>query len=432
MNEIELARKYLQTLLEIERAPQARLDAYQRDLLASLYRHATRNVPFYRNYPQLVAAPDPASQEWRQLPLVSRRDLIGHINSIATRSMPPAHGLIAPMQTGGSTGTPASVALSNLESIARIASSYRMFLNWKMDLARPLFMIRSPRSGREPRDTPGFRRWGFPWLPESTLGPRIYMDIVTPPADQLAAIASNAPAYVNTVPSNILRLGLHARAHLDHPPEVPIIVSVGEHLSPEVRALAEKTFGSRAINVLSSSEGGVIAIECPTSGLLHIQSEAVIVEIISDSGEPCQVGEVGELVVTPLYNYATPLIRYRSGDFVERGPACPCGRSLPTIARIVGRHEHMFSFPDGRRALPKIDRVRISEILKHELWTFVQSGPTAAELQVARDGYEDHATELMALLASAADGMFSIKLRRVESLPLTNGRKRHFCHNQTV
>jgi phenylacetate-CoA ligase len=126
------------------------------------------------------------------------------------------------------------------------------------------------------------------------------------------------------------------------------------------------------------------------------------------------------------------LIRYRSGDFVERGPACPCGRSLPTIARIVGRREHMFSFPDGRRALPKIDRVRISEILEHELWTFVQSGSTAAELRVARDGYEDHATELMALLTSAADGMFSVTLRRVESLPLTSGRKRHFCHNQTV
>ena len=165
---------------------------------------------------------------------------------------------------------------------------------------------------------------------------------------------------------------------MDASPKIPVIISVAEHLPPEVRALAETTFGSRVINVLSSQEGGVIAIECPASGLLHIQSEAVIVEIISDTGDPCQVGEVGELVVTPLYNYATPLIRYRSGDFVEKGPACPCGRSLPTIARVVGRREHMFSFPDGRRSLPNIDRVRISEILGHELWMFVQTGPTEA------------------------------------------------------
>jgi len=432
MKEIEFARTYLQTLLEIERAPQAQLDAYQQELVASLYQHARRNVPFYRYYPEIAGPPEPSSQEWRGLPLVSRRDLIAHFQSIATSSMPEDHGVLAPVQTGGSTGTPARVALSTLESVARIACTYRMFMAWEMDLSRPLFMIRKPQIGFDRHDAVGFRRWGFPWLPENTLGSRHHMDIETAPADQLLALAKEAPAYVNTLPSNILRLGLMADAKREPAPQLPIIISVAEHLPPEVRALAEKTFGSRVINVLSSAEGGVIAIECPTSGLLHIQNEAVLVEIISETGEACQVGGVGELVVTPLYNYATPLIRYRSGDFVERGPACPCGRSLPTIARIVGRREHMFSFPDGRRALPKIDRVRISKILEHELWTFVQSGPTAAELLVASDGYERHATELMAMLTTATDRMFSIRLRRVESLPLTSGGKRHFCHNQTV
>ncbi|MBZ5526176.1 MAG: hypothetical protein LAP21_28480, partial [Acidobacteriia bacterium] len=66
--------------------------------------------------------------------------------------------------------------------------------------AGPLFMIRKQQIGSERRDGPGFRRWGFPWLPESGLGPRLYMDIATPPADQLASIASKAPAYVNTLP----------------------------------------------------------------------------------------------------------------------------------------------------------------------------------------------------------------------------------------
>jgi phenylacetate-CoA ligase len=386
MNEIEIARTYLQTLLEIERAPPAQVDAYQHDLLASLYGYATRNVPFYSDYPELTESPDPASRQWKSLPLVSRRDLTRHANAITTHSLPRSHGVTAPVQTGGSTGAPARVVLSTLESIARIACSYRMFLAWKLDVSRPLISIRTPQIGWERRDSPGFRRWGFPWLPESELGPRVQMDIKTPPAEQLACIARNAPAYVNTLPSNIVRLGLTARAHLDAPPQIPVIISAAEHLPSEVRGLAEATFGSRVINVLSSSEGGFIAIECPASGLFHIQSEAVMVEIIGDAGEPCQVGEIGEVVVTPLYNYATPLIRYRTGDFVEKGPACPCGRSLPTIARVVGRREHMFSFPDGRRSLPNIDRVRISEILGHEFWTFVQNGPTTSELLVAKDG----------------------------------------------
>ena len=174
MNEIELARTYLQTLLEIERAPQAQLDAYQQDLLASLYRHATRNVPFYRDYPELVDAPDPASQEWRTLPLVSRRDLMRHANSITTRSMPQSHGMIAPVQTGGSTGTPVRVALSTLESVARIACTYRMFLAWKLDVSRSLFMIRRPQIGSNGVTLPAFGGGAFLGFRKARLG-RVYI-----------------------------------------------------------------------------------------------------------------------------------------------------------------------------------------------------------------------------------------------------------------
>jgi phenylacetate-CoA ligase len=432
MNEIEIARSYLQTLLAIERAPPAELDAYQRDLVASLYRHARQHAPFYRDYPDLGDLPDPASPEWQGLPYISRRDLAAHANAITASAMPRPHEVMAPVQTGGSTGAPVRVVLSTIESVARVVCTYRMFLAWKMDVSLPLYMLRKPQIGSERRHGVGFRRWGFPWLPENALGPRLHMDIATPPTEQLAAIASRAPAYVNTLPSNILRLGLTARAQAHAAPRIPIIISVAEYLSDEVRALAHATFGSRLINVLSSAEGGVIAIECPESGLLHIQSESVLAEIINETDEPCVAGEVGELVVTPLYNYAMPLIRYRTGDFVEKGPPCCCGRSLPTIAKIVGRREHMFRYPDGRRALPDIDRVRISQLLGHEHWTFVQVGPAAAELQVAQGGNQACAKELTALLSAANEENFSVAIKPVAALPLTSGGKRHFSYNQTA
>jgi phenylacetate-CoA ligase len=158
----------------------------------------------------------------------------------------------------------------------------------------------------------------------------------------------------------------------------------------------------------------------------------VLAEIIRDDGTPCQPGETGELVVTPLYNYASPLVRYRSGDFVERGQPCPCGRTLPTIGRVVGRREHMFQFPDGRRALPALDRVRVCEMLGHEKWVFAQTAPSLAELQVAQDGYESQESELLAHLSSATGSSLSVSLKRVGSLPLTSGGKRHFCINAMV
>jgi phenylacetate-CoA ligase len=47
-----------------------------------------------------------------------------------------------------------------------------------------------------------------------------------------------------------------------------------------------------------------------------------------------------------------PLFRYETGDYAEAGPPCPCGRGLPTLARILGRRRNMLVLPDGTRRWP--------------------------------------------------------------------------------
>ncbi len=212
-------------------------------------------------------------------------------------------------------------------------------------------------------------------------------------------------------------------------PQIPFIVSVAEYLPGEVKEAARDVFGSRVINVLASAEGGIIAIECPESGLFHIQSEQLLAEIIRPDGSACETGEVGELVVTPLYSYATPLLRYRSGDFVEKGPRCSCGRSLPTISRIMGRKEHMFQFPDGNQALPPIDRVKTTEIIGHDAWVLVQTGAAQAELRVA-GSLSPHVRSILLDLTTMALGRnFKTEIKQIDSLPPTSGGKRHFTLN---
>ena len=427
--EFALARSFLDSMLQTERATQDELDAYQGELLARLCRHAAENVPFYRGrcFPDTPAGA--ASRDWAGQPFVTRSDLAGRFAEFRATQFPASHGASHAIQTGGSTGRPARRDMSSLESLARIVCTYRMFLAWQLDMSRPLYMLRKPQLGSDRIDGPAFRKWGFPWLDEDTLGARRYVDIETAPAAQLRQLADAAPVYVNTLPSNILRLGLEAR-RTGLAPSIPFIVSVAEFLSPEVKSLAAEVFASRLINILSSAEGGVIAIECPESGLMHVQSEQVLSEIIGEDGNACRPGEVGELVVTPLYNYVTPLIRYRTGDFVEQGPSCPCGRVLPTIARVVGRREHMFLFADGTRALPPVDRVRITELLGHEQWVLAQTGAGTAELRVAGQDAGARAPDALHEVSAALGDGFDLKIREVASLPLTSGGKRHFTVNE--
>jgi phenylacetate-CoA ligase len=60
------------------------------------------------------------------------------------------------------------------------------------------------------------------------------------------------------------------------------------------------------------------------------------------------------MVVTGLHNYAMPFIRHQLGDVAVAGSAsCPCGRTLPVIARVEGRTRNAFLFRDGSRVWPR-------------------------------------------------------------------------------
>ena len=60
-------------------------------------------------------------------------------------------------------------------------------------------------------------------------------------------------------------------------------------------------------------------------------------EILDEDGAPTKPGSVGRVVVTSLYNYAMPFIRYELGDFVEVGWPGMCVRQLPALRRVLGR-----------------------------------------------------------------------------------------------
>ena len=245
-------------------------------------------------------------------------------------------------------------------------------------------------------------------------------------------IAEREPAYLNTLPSNLLRLIVEARRSGVRP-RIPVIFTVAEYLAPEVARAAKETFGARVADILTSSEAGPIAIQCAENGLYHIQSERVLAEVLDLDGRPVAPGEIGEVTVTPFYNYAMPLVRYRSGDFVVNGGPCPCGRSLPTIACFAGRREHMFHYADGSARMPPIDRIWICETLGHEAWQLVQTAPGTAVLR-----YQPPASmpggrnAVLGNLHEALGDGWRIDLSEAERVPKATSGKRHFCANETA
>src|SRR5690606_42070577 len=105
--------------------------------------------------------------------------------------------------------------------------------------------------------------------------------------------------------------------------------------------------------IYSAEEVGYIAHQSPQDESYLVQAEHVIVEVLDADGAPCLPGEVGQVVVTTLNNFARPLIRYALGDYARVGGPAACGRGLPVLQDIRGRQRNMLRLPDGNRIWPR-------------------------------------------------------------------------------
>ncbi len=128
------------------------------------------------------------------------------------------------------------------------------------------------------------------------------------------------------------------------------IVTTSEVLYPKDREKLKKAFHCNQIyDEYGCGEVGTIAHECE-AGSLHISAENMVIEILNADDVPCKEGEVGEIVVTELNNYAMPLIRYRLGDYATISTKrCVCGRMLPVLSNIKGRAYDVVKLANGKK-----------------------------------------------------------------------------------
>src|SRR5713226_2566744 len=97
------------------------------------------------------------------------------------------------------------------------------------------------------------------------------------------------------------------------------IIVAAEPLSPVRREKLERAWGAEVFDHFGMTEGALVSGEAVGHHGLHAFADMYFLEVIDDqSGEPVADGEVGSLIVTPLWsNSMTPFLRWSSGDLVS-------------------------------------------------------------------------------------------------------------------
>lgn len=394
-----------------------------------LAKHARQQSPFFRRYfdeTDIDASSSWAAESFARLPLLTRAELMRQIEHIRCHSVPHTHGMVNEIQTSGSTGQVVTVSRTEVNQLMWLALSMREHLWHRRDFSATLAVIKAMTPTLDDQAEAARLGWGHPATLLCKTGPSYAQPLAMDVAQQSAWLARINPTYLLTYPSNLAALLDHYESGDAAPTALRQVRTIGETLHPGLRERCQRLGNIEIVDMYSSQEVGLIALQCPVSGLYHTQDESLIVEVLDDSGQHCAPGEIGKVVITDLHNFATPMIRYEIRDYAEVGPACPCGRGLSTLSRIMGRRRNMLVFPDGRKHWPLVGAYRFREVADIRQYQVIQHALDDVEvnLVVNHPLSGEQEARLTALIHGAMGYPFPLRFSYFDrELPKTRGGK---------
>ncbi len=328
-------RKTTSFLCDSEYWSRERIHTHQSKQLRKLVLHAYQHVPWYRrkyDSEQIDISSINGADDLCRLPFLNKVDVKNAMENDFCASNLKRDRLVKVM-SGGTTGSPAS--FYHLKGYSDgIFDAYRIRA-WEMSGYRPnarALDLTWAFSGARLRFNPYMN-----WLSYSisSLGPGFF-------EEDFEKIRKFAPKFIIGYPSSVTMFAELVREQKMGELAVDGIITGSEMLYSSQHEIISETFNCRISEWYGLSELAGFAAFCETSDHYHFFPQAGCVELIDDSGAYItKEGEEGEIVLTGFHTYATPFIRYRTGDRgIRGGDRCDkCGRNYPIIKKIIGREQ---------------------------------------------------------------------------------------------
>jgi phenylacetate-CoA ligase len=381
--------QFVRHLLWLRRSqwwPASHLREFQARRIRQMVTHAYNESAYYRE--QFVSVGLPPEQvrgeeDLARLPLLTRADVRARFSDIRVRGAERFRPQVG--ATSGTTGASLEFLRDREATSVGNAALWR-FWGWHgVRIGHRFAEIRSvfhregggPDPGTEVRYHPGSR-----WLHVSVIGhnpQRLTTAVEALERYRPDVIRCASPTLLAFLALHVLRQGkrtIRPRA----------VIAGGERLFPDQRQIIGEAFGVPVAEAYGNWEYAVFGGECERRRL-HLSTEMGVVEILNGEGRRCAPLEIGQVVVTNLWNRSFPFIRYAIGDLAYmEGEPCPCGRGLPTWRIVGGREKDFLATPDGYLFLPnslfamdrwrgKIHGIRFYQETRHEVVVQVVRGP---------------------------------------------------------
>lgn len=210
----------------------------------------------------------------------------------------------------------------------------------------------------------------------------------------------------------------------DRPKNISVnsIISFAESLNDYERKQMETYFGSTVCERYSNQENGIIAQQTKYSNGKYVVNHAsYFVEVLeADSDKHVKDGEIGRVVLTDLFNYAMPLIRYDTGDMAIYNNE---DNTPFNFDKIYGRQQHMIYNTNGAIVSPFIF-YNILDYTKAKQFQFIQKDSDKYVFKL--NAKQEHTNELGAInyFKKYLGDDALIDFEYVDEIPLLSSGKR--------
>ena len=322
---------------------QEQLKALQFKHLKEIVAHSWRNIPGYKKlWEKGNFHPDQLKslEDIKRIPFVTKEMLRDNLEEFSYNRLSGIHKIT----TGGSTGIPFAFYQQRRNGIIELAFMHELWsrfypeINYHIDAT----ILRGKKISKPAEYDPlnGLILSSFDLTPENV------KQYVTAIEKYKTPILRAYPSSLHVFTSLVKSLGLK----INH--QFKVIMLGSETLYDFQKNQIKEVFNAPIVNWYGHGEKTVLAGYCEHNDRYHAFPLYGVTEIIDSNDNEVHQGEIGEIVGTSFWNYATPFIRYRSKDYAKKGAAsCShCGRNHLIIEEIQGR-EHEFIVDKNKKLI---------------------------------------------------------------------------------
>lgn len=388
----------------------------QRIAIENLINHAVSTVTFYKK--------NCYDLSFENFPIINKNIIRNNQDDFISESF--NRNELFTMFTSGSTGTP-FVCYQNIDKRKRVMAEL-IYYNEKLgyQVGNKLIFLRSLNERNKKSKFSSFKQ-------NQTLVnvgelDDIQIHSTLKKVEKLSSKGALLMSYASTL--DIFRTYFLNNIH-KYDFNITGIISGAEMLHDETRVIMEEVFKCKCVSRYSNQENGVIGQDELENNVFFINEAHYYIEVFKfDKDEPVQPGEIGRIVITDLYNYAMPMIRYDTGDIGAITYAYKNGVKKKVIHNFGGRKIDMVYKTDGTILSPHKISVTFWSFNGINQFQFIQIGPLDYKVVLnVKSSFKDEnkvAEKLYDLLGENA----KISFEYVNDIPALTSGKRKYIMNQ--